>query len=274
MADIIIAVSVAAITVLSAFLGVRVTFHPVDQSNVKTRRLYKTAFWTLGIVGLILVAIQAKRSADGQTALSDALTKIGARVSTIGARVDTIKSDNERPINVNVQLPRIEQPQHQSSAKSADAKSNTETSERVPQVGPEKKAELAFSFIENGILPSTTGPPLRDISVKSIGNKVSFSFTMVNFSEVSAKQGSVWLRIPENSTFDKEPDRFAAVTNTYTWERVRDFQQLFPGSALSPSQVTITIPDGTSSVGVGLNYACETCVVKANWQFGTIKILR
>src|SRR5947209_6143615 len=106
MLDLSIAIALAIVTILMGYFGVHVTIHPpVDDQS---KRNYKVGFSLLAIAAVALIGIQTYRSQQGQSQLQIALGKIGAKV-------EVIKTDNDRPITVNVQLPAI-----QESSKSAN----------------------------------------------------------------------------------------------------------------------------------------------------------
>jgi hypothetical protein len=87
-ADVIIAFANAATQAVLAVLGI----------SLSPKRSVQIIIGAIALIGIVLTVVQAKRSHDDQYHLRLALDQINQRVTTI-------KSDNERPITVNVQLP-------------------------------------------------------------------------------------------------------------------------------------------------------------------------
>lgn len=78
--DILIAVLLAASTLGSAYMGLRVTLHGVESE--KSRKRHKIAFWGLGIVSVILIGLQTTRNALTQKNLSEQLGAIKHNTET------------------------------------------------------------------------------------------------------------------------------------------------------------------------------------------------
>ena len=74
MLDIAIAVLLGALTLLTAFLGVYVTLHPVESDH--SRKRYKIGFCACGLFACVLIGLQAYRNTQAQAATQKQLTQI------------------------------------------------------------------------------------------------------------------------------------------------------------------------------------------------------
>jgi hypothetical protein len=77
--NVVVAVFLALVTILTAYLGLHVTLHPTEQPRVKVK--YKAGFWVCGIVALILNVIQTVRSTNTQSHLEALLSHTHIRMA-------------------------------------------------------------------------------------------------------------------------------------------------------------------------------------------------
>lgn len=80
MLDIGIAVVIALLLAVTAYLGTHITMHPAETSREKFR--YKAGFAACGLVGCILIGIQAWRNNQTQSDLKDRLSRIEVNTKT------------------------------------------------------------------------------------------------------------------------------------------------------------------------------------------------
>jgi hypothetical protein len=80
MVDILIAIGIGVLTIVIAYLGVHVTFHPADSAEKKSA--YKVAFALCGLAACGLIAVQAYRNLKSQEALNAQLGRIETNTKT------------------------------------------------------------------------------------------------------------------------------------------------------------------------------------------------
>jgi outer membrane murein-binding lipoprotein Lpp len=138
-------------------------------------------------------------------------------------------------------------------------------------LAPRPKASLLFSL---GV-PILSDPPKQvlDISVPMIGNHVEVSFDVKNPTETEATDGYLIFYACDGCRFESEPAGWVKVAGARDNQRNFDFQRYFPESASQTFKVEIIPPDGATSIQVGLNYRCKTCVI-ADTQIAKVNILR
>lgn len=91
MLDVGIAVALAVVTLMTAYLGVYVTLHPAESDRARLK--YKLGFWACGVLAIGLIAWQASRNVQTQRELARSII-------TIRTGVEAVRKDSERPINV------------------------------------------------------------------------------------------------------------------------------------------------------------------------------
>ena len=83
--DIIIAVGIAGLMLLTAYLGVHVTMHPVELARARTK--YKIGFLSCALIACCLVGLQAYRNEIQSGALQQQITKIEQKFYIYPAQV-------------------------------------------------------------------------------------------------------------------------------------------------------------------------------------------
>ncbi len=78
--DIAIASALAFIMLGTGYLGIRVTIYPVQSD--RSRMQHKITFWGLGVLAVILIAVQTIRNAKTQADLHDRLAQIEKNTKT------------------------------------------------------------------------------------------------------------------------------------------------------------------------------------------------
>jgi hypothetical protein len=98
MLDILIAVLIVCVTLVTAYLGVHVTLHPPD--TVTSKRWYKVGFFLCGLIGCCLVAIQTWRNGKTQGEIIKILTHTDTTT-------EQISKNTKQPPQVTITNPQV-----------------------------------------------------------------------------------------------------------------------------------------------------------------------
>lgn len=99
MLDIFISASLAALTMIMAYLGVHVTLHPPNEST-RARRWYKIGFSACGVLAVGLVITQGVRANKSQKSATNQIAGLkqdigGARIEAQSARSEAESAKEE-----------------------------------------------------------------------------------------------------------------------------------------------------------------------------------
>jgi len=129
-------------------------------------------------------------------------------------------------------------------------------------LAPKPLAKLETGFWQSGIrdeLPTEIYAPVD-------GNIVRFDFTIVNHSDVSAKDVLLWLGICDACKFHTEPQGSQIVPGAPPLERLYRGIYLPPGVGWQKLTVEMEVPPGPANrVEIRTKYRCEDCVIE-NFQ--------
>jgi hypothetical protein len=137
MLDIILAVILGAVMLLTAYLGVHVTLHPAE--SAKATHYYKAGFAACSIVACLLIGAQAHRTTQAQSALHAQLMKIEHNTNE-PPKVQVVNQIDLKPLidTVNSQLRSIH---HENAAPSLKARALTLSSEILKMLAERKRSE-------------------------------------------------------------------------------------------------------------------------------------
>lgn len=147
-------------------------------------------------------------------------------------------------------------------------------------LAPAPKARLLFTFLpfKSGTLGGAPTVPATDVSLPlNLGDTIHFEFTVLNLTEADAMDGQYSLLICELCGFAKEPQGFTKLEGRPETERYTNFVKI-PAMSQGPmvGKIEMSVPQGMSSVEVGIVYRCHTCELSQSLDGlrGTIHILR
>jgi hypothetical protein len=115
MWDIVLAVGLGAVTLITAYLGSHVTMHPAETAHART--LYKSGFAVCGLIALVLIGVQAYRNNRSQSLLDAQLGRIEKNTKTppsvevnVAPAAPQIILNNASPFAGSISLAKIEFP--------------------------------------------------------------------------------------------------------------------------------------------------------------------
>ena len=121
---------------------------------------------------------------------------------------------------------------------------------------PFEQAELVATFSD-----SPDHPLQREITVpRQSDGTVEFMINVVNNSKVQAKKGAIFVRLCEDCSFAKEPERFKKAVGALDYDRYMNLDHLDAGVAIS-IPLKAKPPIFSSRFEVDVTPRCENCVV-------------
>lgn len=92
MLDVVISASLAAVTIIMAYLGVHVTLHPPNESP-RAQFWYKMGFFICGVLAVSLVVTQGIRAGRAQRSASSQIAGLQKDISKAAAEAESAKSE-------------------------------------------------------------------------------------------------------------------------------------------------------------------------------------
>ncbi len=125
-------------------------------------------------------------------------------------------------------------------------------------LAPKPRAKLECSFWT----PGPQNESVTEIYSPAEGNVVTFSFYIMNRSDVYAKDVSLWLRICESCKFHKEPELSQHVPGAPDFDRLFKNFDLAPGVAYQKLTVELEVPPPFTRAGISTSYRCPDCEIE------------
>jgi hypothetical protein len=129
-------------------------------------------------------------------------------------------------------------------------------------LAPRPLAKLQSSFWRADL----RNEPIREIYAPVDENVVTFDFTLINYSEVSAGDITLWLRICKDCKYHKEPEGSRLVPGAEPTERLFPNLNLPAGVRWQKLTVEMEIPPNTNRIEVGTRYRCSDCLIEKDYQ--------
>jgi hypothetical protein len=121
--------------------------------------------------------------------------------------------------------------------------------------GPPGIAKIAFTFGPSGV----ANVSVKTMHTRLVAGVVTFAFTYVNTSDVTATNTQIWIRLCPVCTYTKEPDGFTKKADAVLSDRYARVGNLAPGVFITETAVSVSIPDTITTLGIGFQYACDNC---------------
>jgi hypothetical protein len=137
-------------------------------------------------------------------------------------------------------------------------------------LAPKPKAKLECSFWS----PGAQAENLTEIYAPAEGNIVTFSFYIMNRSDVYAKDISLWLRICDDCKFHKEPELSQRVPGSPDSDRLFKNFDLAAGVAFQKITVEMEVPPPFTRAGIGTKYRCADCEIEQEYEHLWINVGR
>jgi hypothetical protein len=132
---------------------------------------------------------------------------------------------------------------------------------------PKATLETGFSVAERASLASTIYRPMDD-------NKVVFSISILNMTDVTARDVRLWLRICDRCKYVNEPRESLHPEGAVATQRVWANIELANDVQWDAHKVEIEIPPPYTRATVATKYRCPDCELEKEWHNLTINLRR
>jgi len=221
MFDIVLAVLLALATAAMAYMGVHLTLRPPMERN---KRLWRGSFVIVGVLSVMLIAIQAYRTHEATEGLQ--------------TQLNAIQHNTEHPASITVTPPSVHVSPPQVIVKSS----------------PPPLAKLQFSFPP---LQPSEGL-VNSVSIPVVDGAALVEFTAKNTGDAQADNGQIWIQICDGCKYAEEPSGSTAPPGDPVVRRKR-FDHLYKGSYFETTRLKIIPPPNIRKFTIAFKYACETC---------------
>jgi hypothetical protein len=126
-----------------------------------------------------------------------------------------------------------------------------------------RQAEAKFAQPKATVVPSLwtdqeSQIPVRTALLKSANNAVTIEFFAFNKSDVSATNGSIFLRRCIDCEFAREPEGFNKIEGVSS-DREFHFVQIYAHAGIRKLTAEIVPPKGQSTFQIDISVACQNC---------------
>jgi hypothetical protein len=117
-------------------------------------------------------------------------------------------------------------------------------------------------------------PQFSTYVIAQKGQPFSFNVSIWNHSGVSARAGSLIVRICSVCKFHSEPPGFTHIQGQPDYERTMQFGLLAPSTRFETIPLEIDAPDDMQRFTVAFRSVCEPCTEAMEWRSATVIITR
>jgi hypothetical protein len=245
-------------------LSIIIAFIPSAETRRRAHMRWKVCLIVAGFLTSLVMWRQQTRSMDAtriereaaahaqQVAISQAITE------AVSKSVE--KSSKHSDEHSEQQTAAVKKEMHAEIKQFADAvtgeftKDASTIAEKAKPVPP-GIAKIAFTFGPSGM----ANVSVKTAHARSVAGVVTFTFTYVNISDVTATNPQIWIRLCPLCDYAKEPDGFTKQADAVRSDRYARPGNLAPSVFITETSLSIAIPDTIKTFEIGFQYACDNC---------------